>query len=257
MSYDSPEYIGVNMKAVKPKRNGFLTTVLGTLLSIVAAVVFTLIMTGISRLVFSLRFPDRAVLSLLTNSVTYIIIAFFAYEIVFFVWLFNSMSDEKKSKQGIVSQPPEKASRLGRPVMIAGLVALIISLGMIFANCTVYTEISEDAIIEHTPFTEKEYSLDDAFRYSLVCDANGRLEFFIWMEDGTSFELFNSANTRSDEFVNTYGDGLLHFAGILSDRLDNNEKYVEKVISESTLTYLERYYSQGDSVWEDILKIIE
>ena len=231
------------------KRNGFLTTVLGTLLSIAAAVIFTLIMSFSSRLIFSVRFGDRPVMALLSNSVAYIFVAFIIYEVVFFVWLFCKMSDEKRKEAG--------GKGLKKPVLIAALAALIISVCMIIANSAVYTEISEDSITDRSLFSEKKYTIEDVYRYSLSCDSEGTLKYTIWTDDGNSFELFEGANTRSEEFTAKYGDGLIHFASVLSDKFDSSEVYIEKVISESTLTYLERYYSQGDSVWEDILKIIQ
>ena len=243
------------------KKNTVLLTFIGTVGAIAFTVVYAIIMSVVARLFFSVRFGDEVVFALLENTTTFIIAAFIIFEVVFFVWLFTSMAKEKNDKQdgkllggkSIEGNKKQKLT-LTKPAKLAGLAAIVILIGMVIFNASVYTEVSKDSIKQKAFVTTKEYTWDEVYRYSLSCDESATLKFTVQMNDGKSFEMFATSNSCSDKFLEEFGD-MLTYAGYLSDTLDAGERKVLKDII--GLEYMEQYFKENNEAWAKINRIIE
>lgn len=244
------------------KKNTFVLTLLGTLGAIILTVIYALILTGTSNLVFSARFGDSSAFAILENTISYIAVAFFTFEIIFFVWLFSSLAQDKTNTQNASLLNGKKLADLSdkkqnkkitKATKISALAGIVILVCMTVANLSIYTEVTSDKICKHTFFTSKEYSYSDVYRYSLSCDENATLKFTLQMRDGSSFELLQSTNTCSDSFSEEYTD-MLSFAGHLTEKLEAADRTVPKnIVGKENI---EKFYSSSDSTWNKILKII-
>lgn len=243
------------------KKNTFVLTLLGTLGAIALTVIYALILTGASNAVFTAHFGDRSAFAILENTIAYIAVSFFTFEIIFFVWLFSSLARDKTDAQNsgllggksLIDTKNSQKKKITKSTKISILAGILILVCMLIANFTIYTEVTSDTICKHTLFSSKEYSYSDVYRYSLSCDESATLKFTIQMRDGTSFELLQSTNTCSDSFSDEYGD-MLSFVGHLTEKLENSDRAIPKSIV--GMEYMEKFYSSSDATWSKISKII-
>lgn len=240
------------------KKNTFLLTVVGTFSAVVLTVIYACIMTGITKLSFSVRLGDEASFALIENTVSYIPIGFFIFEIIFFVWLFSSLAQDKNSTQdakllGAKITPSQTRLSITNVAKISAVIGVIILISLIIVNVNVYTEFTPNVVKDKTFFKEKEYSYADVYRYSFSCDENATLKYTVQMRDGTSFELLQTTNSCSDKFIEEYGD-MLSFAGYLSEKFDSGETTVLKEIK--GIEYMKEYYGNTNSTWNKLNKII-
>lgn len=239
------------------KKNTVLLTLAGTVGAIILTVLYALLITSTARLVFSSKFEGKVAFALLDNTTTYIITSFVVFEAIFFIWLFTSLAKEKSDKQngrlsGTLDNVKKSKGRLSLSVKIAGIAGIVILLGMLVANFSVYTEVSETSIKKKAFFTTREYTWDDVYRYSMTCDESANLRYTVQMKDSSSYEFFKASNSCSDEFTDKYGN-MLSFAKYLSDTFDSGERFILKEISGAD--YMEKFYG-NDAAWKDISHII-
>lgn len=236
------------------KKNVLLLTAVGTLGSIILTLVYMLIMSLTSRFAFSLRFGDEAVFAIMGNQKTYILMAFVIIEIVFFVWLFSSMSQEQNSRLYPKKEEKKKGIVITKAAKFSAVCAGIMLIFMLVANVFIYTEFSKESIKEKVFFSTEEYTWDEIYFYTLSCDENANLTFSIETNDKTVYEIFKSGNSCSDKFTEEFGD-MLSYAAYLSDTLDNRGEMVVKKIEGQE--YLEKFYSSDENVWSKVQRIIE
>ncbi|MBE6547417.1 MAG: potassium-transporting ATPase subunit C [Ruminococcaceae bacterium] len=234
------------------KRNGFLLTLVGTFGSIILTIIYALALTGIAKLIFSWRRNGESVLALMPNTTTYIIVAFFVFEIVFFVWLFSTMAKEKEDKfDGKLLNDKKAGKKLTKSTKIAGLAGIVVLIAMIACNAGIYTEVSKNSIKKKVFFSTQEYTWDDVYRYTLACDDEKVLTYSVQMQDGTTFELFQKSNSCSEEFETEFED-ILSYAVYLSNILDTRDNILKDVDDPD----IEAFYKEhGD--WQKIKQIIE
>lgn len=237
------------------KKNFFLLTAVGTLGSIVLTLIYMLIMSLISRLVFSLRFGDEAVFATMGDLKTYVLIAFVIIEIIFFVWLFSSMSQEQGNKFYPAKKEEKKSGIvITKATKVCAACAGLLLAFMIVANVCIYTEFSKDSIKQKNFFSTKEYTWDKVYFYTLSCDENADITFSIETNDKTVYEILGSVNSCSDKFTEEFGD-ILSYASYVSDILDSQGEMVGKKIEGRE--YFEKFYSSDEKVWAKIQSIIE
>lgn len=239
------------------KKNSALLALFGTVGAIILTVLYALLITGSAKLVFSLRLKGAVAFAILSNTATYIITAFIIFEVIFFIGLFTTLAKEKSDKQdgkmlGRISDNGKHRGKLSLATKISAVVGVVILLGMLVANFSVYTEVSETSIKKKSFFTTRQYCWDDVYRYSLTCDESADLKFTVQMKDSTSFEFFKNSNSCSDEFLDKY-ENMIAFARYLSDTFDSSERYIQKNVSGAE--YMEKYYGEIDA-WQDIRHII-
>lgn len=242
------------------KKNTFILTVIGTVASILLTVVYTLLLNLMASLSFSAFAPDAPVIALRENTMFFIFGAFLIFEIIFFVYLFSSMAKEKSDKQdgvllGGKSINNKKKSKitLTKTTKIAGVVGIVILVGMLAFNAGIYTEVSKDSIKKKTFITTQEYTWNDVYRYTFSCDENAELQYTVQMTDGKSFQILVSSNSCSDEFIEEFGD-VLTFAYYLSCEFENcDRKIIKDIVG---LEYMEQHYKPNESDWSKIEKII-
>ncbi len=242
------------------KKNTFLLTIIGTAASILLTVIYALLLNLTARLSFSAFAPDAPVIVLRENTMAFIAVAFFIFEIIFFVCLFSSMAKEKSDKQdgvllGGKSIDGNKKTKLSltKTTKIAGIAGLLILVGMLVFNAGVYTEVSKDSIKKKVFVTTNEYTWDDVYRYTFSCDENATLKYTVQMDDGKSFQILVSSNSCSEEFTEEFGD-VLTFAYYLSCEFESSDRQIIKDIV--GLEYMEQYYKSNEANWSKIEKII-
>ncbi len=238
------------------KKNTFLLTLVGTFGAIVCTVVYALLLSLLANVIFSQRFGDACAVALLPNQMTYIVLAFAVFEIVFFVWLFSTLAKEKSDRQdGIISS--DKKPRLNIFTKVGILCGALILVFVSVLSVTAYTSVSEDGVTRKNLFVSDKYTWDDVYKYELLCDESANISFVLQFTDGTTTELFTSTNSCSDKFSVKYGD-MLSFAGYISDTLDSQDRIVGKSISDASIKNLEKFFkSSSPATWEKIQKIIE
>ena len=242
------------------KKNTFLLTIIGTAASIILTVIYTLLMNLTAKFSFSARASDIAVIALREHTMVFIAVAFFIFEIIFFVCLFSSMAKEKSDKQdgkllGGKSIDGNKKTKLSltKTTKIAGIAGIVVLLGMLAFNSGVYTEVSKDSIKKKVFVTTDEYTWDEVYRYSFSCDENANLKYTVQMDDGKSFQILVSSNSCSEQFTEEFGD-VLSFAYYLSCEFESSDKQIIKDIS--GIEYMEQYYKSNEANWSKIEKII-
>lgn len=242
------------------KKNTFLLTIIGTVASIVLTVIYTLLLNLTASLSFKAIAPNIAVIALREHTTLFIIAAFLIFEVIFFIYLFSIMAKEKSDKQdGVlldgnsINNKKNHKITLTKTTKIAGVLGIVLLVGMLVFNAGVYTEVSKDSIKTKVFITTQEYTWDEVYRYTFSCDENAELKYTVQMTDGKSFQILVSSNSCSEEFTQEFGD-VLTFAYYLSNEFENSDKQIIKDIV--GLEYMEQYYKSNEANWSKIEKII-
>lgn len=248
------------MNRSKPKRNGFLSAVLGTVYVILGVIGYVIFSSLLNRLFIGARFGDEAACAIMTLSITGIVVAFVLYEAIFITWQIKLTKES--SKDGDTDGGMKKLLRI---VSIA-----CISLSLLFAviSSNTFTELREDSISKVCFVTTKQYRWDeernDVLRYSFSCDESGNITFNVTMKDGEVVELLGGVTSISDSFKEKYDAdkvSLLKYAADLSEQLDSNEfnYIIDKKITSTTIENARNNYEGVEEkalIWEQIERII-
>ncbi len=248
------------MNRSKPKRNGFLSAILGTVYVVLGVVGYVIFSSLLNRLFIGARFGDETACAIMTLSITGIVVAFILYEAIFITWQIKLTKEA--SKEGDVGGGMKKLLRI---VYIA-----CISLSLLFAviSSNTFTELREDSISKVCFVTTKQYRWDeernDVLRYSFSCDESGNLTFNVTMKDGEVVEVLGGVTSISDSFREKYSAdkvSLLKYAADLSEQLDNNEfnYIIDKKINSTTIENARKNYKGVEEkalIWEQIERII-
>ena len=223
-----------------------MTGILGTLVVIVATVVYAIVSSLINNLFVSLRLGESADCALLPMTMTGITVAFVLFEIVFVLWLV------KKGRKG--SEDEKRTALIFRIALITALAA---SLLFACVGANTYTRLSDDSISKVVFIEQKIYKWNDknnVMRYTLACSNEGRLSYTVTMKDGEKIELFGSVNSCTEEFIEKY-ENLYGYAAYLSNEFESSENAIieGRIIGAE---YMEKYYKDTDSViWKYLNQI--
>ena len=224
-----------------------MTGILGTLVVIVATVVYAIVSSLINNLFVSLRLGESADCALLPMTMTGITVAFVLFEIVFVLWLV------KKGRKG--SEDEKRTALIFRIALITALAA---SLLFACVGANTYTRLSDDSISKVVFIEQKIYKWNDknnVMRYTLACSSEGSLSYTVTMKDGEKIELFGSVNSCTEEFIEKY-ENLYGYAAYLSNEFESSENAIieGRIIGAE---YMEKYYKDTDSViWKYLNQII-
>ena len=224
-----------------------MTGILGTLVVIVATIVYAIVSSLINNLFVSLRLGESADCALLPMTMTGITVAFVLFEIVFVLWLV------KKGRKG--SEDEKRTALIFRIALITALAA---SLLFACVGANTYTRLSDDSISKVIFIEQKSYKWNDknnVMRYTLACSNEGRLSYTVTMKDGEKIELFGSVNSCTEEFIEKY-ENLYGYAAYLSNEFESSENAIieGRIIGAE---YMEKYYKDTDSViWKYLNQII-
>ena len=224
-----------------------MTGILGTLVVIVATVVYAIVSSLINNLFVSLRLGESTDCALLPMTMTGITVAFVLFEIVFVLWLV------KKGRKG--SEDEKRTALIFRIALITALAA---SLLFACVGANTYTRLSDDSISKVVFIEQKIYKWNDknnVMRYTLACSSEGSLSYTVTMKDGEKIELFGSVNSCTEEFIEKY-ENLYGYAAYLSNEFESSENAIieGRIIGAE---YMEKYYKDTDSViWKYLNQII-
>lgn len=215
---------------------------MGTLFVLVGTVAYVLLMSLLNRILADLHIGNSVACEILTFSITGTVIAFIIYEIIFIAWQIrlSNIGDENENK----------TKKLFHIVLVAGI--CVSSVLAIFSANT-FTELREDSFSKVCFVEYKSYRIENVYRYTLSCDANGSLSYTLTMRDGEKIELFGGVNSCSDEFIEKHGN-LYGYAAYISDKLEKSEFIVERKISGEE--YMEKYYGANEEIWKELQRII-
>ena len=231
----------------KSKGLGCLSGIVGTLVVIVAVVVFAVVSSLINKLFIGIRLGESADCALLPLTITGLGVAFVVYEIIFILW------HVKMGRKG--SDDEKRTARVFKIALIAG-----ISVTLLFAciGANTYTRLSDDSISKACIVEYKSYEWRDknnVMRYTLSCSAEGQLSYVVTMKDGERIELLGQVNSCTDEFINKY-ENLYGYAAYLSGEFESNTNAIieSKIIGAE---YMEKFYKDTNpEIWKYLNEII-
>lgn len=226
----------------KKKNKGCGSWIFGTLLVLVGVVAYVLLLGLLNRICAGIRLGDSVACELLTFSVTGTVIAFIIYEIIFITWQIKL--------DNVGGESENKTKQLFRTVLVVGI---CLSLLMAIVSANTCTELREDSFSKVCFVEYKSYRVENVYRYTLSCDANGNLSYTLTMRDGEKIELFDNVNSCSNEFVEKHSS-LYGYAAYISEKLENSELIVERKIV--GVEYMEKYYSENEEIWQALQRMI-
>ena len=233
----------------KNKNIGCFSGILGTLAVVVGVGIYILVSSLFNRIFVSARFGNDAACALLNLSTIGITVAFVLYEIIFLAWFLKKC----RQAQGNDAQ----TNRFKKLFVTVLIVCIAASLIFAVVSANTLTECRDDSISSVCFVTTKEYRWDtrcDILRYSLSCSPEGALSFKITMKDGKSFDIINSVNSCTAEFIEMY-ENLYGYAAYLDGQLTNSEYIID--FSVSGVEYMEKYYRDAyPEIWKYLDTII-
>lgn len=227
--------------------------IIGTLLVIVATVLFAVVSSLINRLFAYLAFGNEVAGGLYPLSVTAVIVAFVAFEAVFILFLFKSIKISAGDREEI-----RKITNLTRIVTV---LAIILPLLFSVFSANLYTKCSEKSINKVVFATTKEYRWDDrcdVLCYNLTIDADGNCGFTVMMNDGEVVDLFKNANSCSDSFKKKFESsksGLWGYAAYLAKDFSLSGYLIEGRITGEE--YLEKVEESFPDIYPYVKSIVE
>lgn len=234
------------MSKNKTKNLGCLTTLLGTLVVLIATAVYAVISSLLCNLIISVRFSDKTACALLPLSFTVIGAAFVLFEIIFLLFELKKVKENETEGKKI-----KKLFRIIAPVCIG--IAILMSI--ISANT--YTKLT-DTSISKVCFTEyKSYTWNDrndVMRFTLACDENGNLTYTVTMKDGERIEIFGGVNSQSDSFAEKYGNPYAYAAHITQQFRESEYIIDERITGQANM---EKFYKEAyPEIWTHLESII-
>ena len=229
------------------------TGIFGTLLVVVAVVVFAIISSLINRLFAYIGFGTEAAGGLYPLSQITILVAFIAFEAVFILWLFKGAKNATGDR--------EEIKKLAKLTKIVTVIAIVVPLLFSVVSANVYTKCSEKSISKVVFATTKEYRWDDrcdVLCYNLTIDNEGNTGFTVMMNDGEVVDLFKNTNSCSASFKEKFESdksGLWGYASYLAKDFATSCYLIEGRIT--GYEYLEKVEQSYPDIYPYVKEIAE
>lgn len=242
-------------KSPKKQKKGCLFLILGSILALVATLLFILVVSWLTGVVIQNRHGDEAAYALMTIVKPCYGVAMLLFYGILTIWYISPSQEEvEKQNRSLARSNQPAAEALSRRTLwliTGGLLAGVLVTGAICVNT--YRLVTPDGIRTYFFAETGRYEWRQVSAYTVDCDKDDGLSLTFTMRDGKKFEIMQGVNSATDKFKENY-ESVTHFAATTRDEMDalqvpGNVKHYD--------TAVDFYRGNYDTLWPYIAKLID
>ncbi len=246
----------MNHRVGKPQRSqkrGCLFLIIGSLLALLATVLFILGVSYLIGLVIESRHGGETAYALMSIVTPCYGVAFVLFYGILAVWYITPPGD-KSSDPGnrpplLGQQAPQGLSKRTLWLITAGLLCGVMITGAVCVNT--YQLVTPEGIRTYCFAETNRYEWRQVSAYTVDCDDSNGLSVTFTMRDGKQYEILQGINSATDAFHETY-TSTAHFATVIDDtmaqlQVPRNVKHVERAVN---------FYRSYEALWPYVSHLI-
>lgn len=241
-------------KASKSGKKGCLFLIVGSLLALLAAGVFVLVVSRLTGMLIEARHGETAAYALMDIVTPCYGVATFLFYAILAVWYFAPTEEEIKAQnKGLSPMLGQKESK-AIPKRVLWLITLGLLVGVVLTGAfcvNTYRLVTPEGISSYCFVETKHYEWKQVSAYTIDCDNDDGLSVTFTMRDGKKFEILQGVNSTTARFDEAY-TSVTHFAAVIDENMvelqvPRNVKHVERAVT---------FYRGYEGLWPYVSKLI-